>query len=123
MFFKKIHKFFSHEELVKIFKYIHKPALVTLLIAVLVVFVATLALIIFGKLENIIVSMNIRYNSPFFGFLTGCFALVQAGALIYGINKSLRKYTRPGGKNLINTYYPNGNSYKALNHALVDKIE
>lgn len=72
-----------------------------------------------GKLEDLIVSMNIRYNSPAIVTLAVIFIVVLVGAAGYGTFLSIREYKRPGGKGLFGTKYTNGNSYKALNSRLI----
>lgn len=109
-----IRKLFENEGFTKIRKYIEKPAIVTAIVAGGVAFIVIMVCLISGKLEDIIVSMNMRYNSPVFIFMGFAFIIVQIGSLGYGIFLSLRKYRRPGGKGLFNVNYPKGNSYRTL---------
>ena len=56
----------KNEEFSKIRKYIRKPAYITFAIAGSIMTLAIIFLFAIGKLEDIIVSMDIRYNSPIF---------------------------------------------------------
>ncbi len=95
-----------------------KPALIAFVITDIVVLLFIIVLLIIGKLENLIVSMNVRYNSPIFAVLAIVFLIVQAGAVGYGILLSLRKYRRPSGKGIFRPSYEEGTSYKALHQYL-----
>lgn len=108
----------KNEGFARIRKYIRKPALIAFVIADIVVFLLILVLLIIGKLEDLIVSMNVRYNSPAFIVLAIAFCIVQIGAIGYGVVLSLRKYRRPSGKGIFRPSYEDGSSYKALNEHL-----
>lgn len=108
----------KNEGFVRIRKYIRKPALIAFVIADIVVFLLILVLLIIGKLEDLIVSMNVRYNSPAFLVLAIAFFIVQIGAIGYGVVLSLRKYRRPSGKGIFRPSYEDGSSYKALHEHL-----
>ena len=56
----------KNEGFVRIRKYIRKPALIAFVIADIVVFLLILVLLIIGKMEDLIVSMNVRYNLSHF---------------------------------------------------------
>lgn len=105
----------KNEGFARIRKYMKKPAIIAFAIADAVVFLLVLILLITGRLEDMIVSMNVRYNSPVFAVLAVAFLVVLAGAAGYGIVLSLRKYRRPSGKGVFRPSYENGSSYKALN--------
>lgn len=119
-FFDTLKKLYTSEEFVKVRRNIRAPALMTAAIAGSVTLIALIVLLITGKLNDIIVSLNIRYNSLIFRFLGAVFLLVQGGALGYGIFLSLSKYHRysKGRSGITVKTYPNGNSYKALHSAL-----
>lgn len=108
----------NNEGFVRIRKYMRKPAVITFVIADIVVLLLVIVLLIIGKLEDLIVSMNIRYNSPVFAVLAITFLVVQVGAVGYGIVLSLRKYRRPSGKGVFKPSYEEGTSYKTLNQYL-----
>lgn len=108
----------NNEGFVRIRKYLRKPAIITFVIADIVVLLFVIMLLIIGKLEDLIVSMNIRYNSPVFAVLAITFLVVQVGAVGYGIVLSLRKYRRPSDKGIFRPSYEEGISYKALNQYL-----
>lgn len=113
-----IKRSWKNEGFVRIRKYIQKPAFIAFVIADIVVFLLILVLLIIGKLEDLIVSMNIRYNSPAFVALAIAFFIVQIGAIGYGVVLSLRKYRRPSGRGIFRPLYENGSSYKALHEYL-----
>lgn len=113
-----IKRSWKNEGFVRIRKYIRKPALIAFVIADIVVFLLILVLLIIGKLEDLIVSMNVRYNSPAFIVLAIAFLIVQIGAIGYGVVLSLRKYRRPSGKGIFRPSYEDGSSYKALHEHL-----
>ena len=113
-----IKRSWKNEGFVRIRKYIRKPALIAFVIADIVVFLLILVLLIIGKLEDLIVSMNVRYNSPAFIVLVIAFLIVQIGAIGYGVVLSLRKYRRPSGKGIFRPSYEDGSSYKALHEHL-----
>ncbi len=117
--FEKIRLFTKNEGLRQIAKYTRKPIPLSLAIAggISLLFIA--GCMAAGKLEDLIVSMNIRYNSPAIITLAIIFVVVQLGAAGYGTFLSIREYKRPGGKGLFGTSYTNGNSYKALNSKLI----
>ena len=108
----------KNEGFVRIRKYMRKPAAISFVIADIIVFLLIVALLIIGKLEDLIVSMDVRYNSPIFVILGIAFLIVQIGALGYGVVLSLRKYRRPGGKGIFKPSYEDGTSYKALHECL-----
>ena len=109
----------KNEGFKQIVKYTRKPIPLTLAIAggISLLFIA--GCMAAGKLEDLIVSMNIRYNSPAIVTLAVIFIIVLVGAAGYGTFLSIREYKRPGGKGLFGTSYTNGNSYKALNSRLI----
>lgn len=113
-----IKRSWKNEGFVRIRKYIRKPALIAFVIADIVVFLLILVLLIIGKLEDLIVSMNVRYNSPAFIVLAIAFFIVQIGAIGYGVVLSLRKYRRPSGKGIFRPSYEDGSSYNALHEHL-----
>jgi len=113
-----IKRSWKNEGFVRIRKYIRKPALIAFVIADIVVFLLILVLLIIGKLEDLIVSMNVRYNSPAFIVLAIAFLIVQLGAIGYGVVLSLRKYRRPSGKGIFRPSYEDGSSHKALHEHL-----
>lgn len=108
----------NNEGFVRIRRYMQKPAIIAFAIADIVMLFFILALLIFGKLEDLIVSMNVRYNSPLFLILAIAFLVVQIGAIGYGIVLSLRKYRRPSGKGVFRSSYERGSSYKSLHEQL-----
>lgn len=108
----------KNEGFLRIRKYIRKPAVIAFVIADIVMALLILVLLIIGKLEDMIVSMNIRYNSPVFVVLAISFLIVQISAVGYGVVLSLRKYRRPSGKGILKPSYEEGASYKALNEQL-----
>lgn len=108
----------NNEGFVRIRRYMRKPAIIAFAIADIVMLFFILALLISGKLEDLIVSMNIRYNSPLFLILAIAFLVVQIGAIGYGVVLSLRKYRRPSGKGVFRPSYEGGSSYKALHDQL-----
>lgn len=108
----------KNEGFVRIRKYMHKPALIAFIIADIVVLLFIIVLLIIGKLEDLIVSMNVRYNSPVFAVLAIIFLIVQVGAVGYGVVLSLRKYRRPSGKGIFRPSYEEGTTYKALHQYL-----
>ena len=95
-----------------------KPALIAFIITDIVVLLFIIVLLIIGKLEDLIVSMNVRYNSPVFAVLAIIFLIVQVGAVGYGVVLSLRKYRRPSGKGIFRPSYEEGTTYKALHQYL-----
>lgn len=95
-----------------------KPALIAFIIADIVVLLFIIVLLIIGKLEDLIVSMNVRYNSPVFAVLAIIFLIVQVGAVGYGVVLSLRKYRRPSRKGIFRPSYEEGTTYKALHQYL-----
>ena len=111
--FESIKHIWKNEGFFRIRKYIQKPAIITFFVADLFVFVSILVLFISKKLEDLIVEMNIRYNSPVFSALVITFLIVQIGAVGYGVVLSLRKYRRSNGKEI-----EKGSSYKALHEYL-----
>ena len=113
-----IKRSWKNEGFVRIRKYIRKPALIAFGIADIVVFLLILVLLIIGKLEDLIVSMNVRYNSPAFIVLAIAFLIVQLGAIGYGVVLSLRKYRRPSGKGIFRPSYEDGSSHKVLHEHL-----
>lgn len=120
---ESLKKLFLQEEFVRIRRYIRKPAIMTAAISGALALVVLIVLIAAGKLNDLIVSLNMSYNSPVFIFLGASFFAVQIGALGYGIFLSLRKYHRynKGKQGVFNVTYPNGNSYKALHSTLEEK--
>lgn len=108
----------NNEDFSRIRKYMRKPALITFAIAEVLVIIFILVLLIIGKLEDFIVSNNIRYNSLVFIVLVISFLIVQVCAVGYGVLLSLRKYRRPSGKGIFRPSYKEGSSYKALNKQL-----
>lgn len=108
----------KNEGFVRIRKYMRKPAIIAFVIADIVMALLILLLLIIGKLEDLIVSMNVRYNSPVFVVLAISFLIVQISAVGYGVVLSLRKYRRPSGKGILKPSYEEGASYKALNEQL-----
>lgn len=110
----KLKAFWLDESTTKIRRNIHKPWLVTFIVADIAIVVTILVLFIFGKLEDLIVQMNIRYNSPVFRLLLITFLIVQIGTVGYAVILSLRKYKRPGGHGVMSTIYRDGSSYTAL---------
>lgn len=111
----------KNEEFSKIRKYIRKPAYITFVIAGSIMTLAIIFLFAIGKLEDIIVSMDIRYNSPILITLAVIVLSVQVGAAFYGVFLSLRKYRRPGGKGIVNVSYNKGTSFNALSKTLDNK--
>ena len=109
---------YRNEGFVRVRKYMRKPAFIAFVIADIVLLIFVIVLLIIGKLEDLIVSMNIRYNSPVFAALVIIFLIVQVGAVGYGVVLSLRKYRRPSGKGIIRPSYEDGASYKALHQYL-----
>lgn len=108
----------KNEGFVRIRKYMRKPALIAFIIADIVVLLFIIVLLIIGKLEDLIVSMDVRYNSPVFAVLAIIFLIVQVGAVGYGVVLSLRKYRRPSGKGIFRPSYEEGTTYKALHQYL-----
>lgn len=108
----------KNEGFVRIRKYMRKPALIAFIITDIVVLLFIIVLLIIGKLEDLIVSMNVRYNSPVFAVLAIIFLIVQVGAVGYGVVLSLRKYRRPSGKGIFRPSYEEGTTYKALHQYL-----
>lgn len=113
-----IKRSWKNDGFVRIRKYMRKPAWLSFVIADIAVILFIIVLLIFGKLEDLIVSMNVRYNSPVFVVLGIAFLIVQVGAVGYGVVLSLRKYRRPSGKGIFKPSYENGTSYKALHEFL-----
>ncbi len=109
----------KNEGFKQIVKYTRKPIPLTLAIAGGLALLFIAGCMAAGKLEDLIVSMNIRYNSPAIVTLAVIFIIVLVGAAGYGTFLSIREYKRPGGKGLFGTSYTNGNSYKALNSRLI----
>ena len=112
----------KNEEFSKIRKYIRKPAYITFAIAGSIMTLAIIFLFAIGKLEDIIVSMDIRYNSPIFITLAVIVLSVQVGAAFYGVFLSLRKYRRPGGKGIVNVSYNKWTSFNALSKTLDNSL-
>ena len=104
----------NNEGFARIRKYMRQPAIVAFVITDVLVFLLILVLLILGKLEDLIVSMNVRYNSPAFIVLVIALFVVQIGAIGYGVVLSLHKYRRPSGKGVFKPSYKEGTSYKAL---------
>ena len=99
----------KNEEFSKIRKYIRKPAYITFAIAGSIMTLAIIFLFAIGKLEDIIVSMDIRYNSPIFITLAVIVLSVQVGATFYGV------------KGIVNVSYNKGTSFNALSKTLDNK--
>lgn len=118
--FHSLKTLFAEEGFVRIRRYICRPALTTAAIAAGLTLIVLIVLIATSRLDDIIVSLNMRYDSPALIFLGVSFLVVQIGALGYGVFLSLRKYHRYGSgkKGIINVTYPKGNSYKALHSTL-----
>ncbi|WP_298531987.1 hypothetical protein [uncultured Ruminococcus sp.] len=116
---EKIRAFTRNEGLRQIAKYTRKPIPLSLAIAGGLSLFIILGCMAAGKLEDLIVSMNIRYNSPAIVTLMVIFIVVQIGAAGYGAFLSIREYKRPGGRGMFSTSYPKGNSYKALSSKLM----
>ena len=110
---QKIRALKENEEVVKIFKYIFKPGLITAIVLIILVILSILFLFIFGKLESIIVDYDIRYNSLVFQVIGFILLAIAFGAVGYAIFISLKHYRRPGGKGIVNPKYTDGTSYKA----------
>ena len=72
----------NNEGFARIRKYMRKPAIVAFVITDVIVFLLILFLLIFGKLEDLIVSMNVRYNSP--AFIVLVIALSAQSGLMVG---------------------------------------
>ena len=117
-FAEKIKSLHSNEEFRKVKKYIRRPFVTTALVTSGIAVAVIVILLLSGQMENLIISMNLRYNSSVFKLLGGAFIAVQLGSLGYGIFLSLRKYHRPGGKGMVNITYQNGSSYKAFGEAV-----
>lgn len=108
----------NNEDFVRIRKYMRKPAIIAFVISDIILCLLIFILLIVGKLEDLIVSMNVRYNSPAFIVLVVAFLIVQVGAVGYGVVLSLRKYRRPSEKGFFQPSYKDGMSYKALHKQL-----
>lgn len=108
----------SNDEMKKIGRYIIKPAWITFLISCVLIAVGVLILLLLGKFEAFIVSMNVKYNSPLLIGLVFAFAIVLLGAVGYGVFLSLHKYRRPNGKGFLHVTYPNGTSYQTFAKAI-----
>ncbi|MBQ9542780.1 MAG: hypothetical protein IJJ76_06070 [Ruminococcus sp.] len=108
----------NNEDFARIRAYMRKPAVITFVIAESAVIIFILVLLIMGKLENFIVTKNIRYNSLAFIVMAVAFLIVQVFAIGYGVLLSMRKYRRPSGKGIFRPSYTEGSSYKALHEHL-----
>ncbi len=102
------------EGFTKVRKYIRKPALITFIIAFPIVVIVILIFLLSGQLENLIVSLNLRYNSPMFIGMASAFLIIQVVAIGYGTFLSMRTYKRPGRKGIFKKTYAEGNSYQAI---------
>lgn len=120
--FKAIKKAWKNEGFTKIRRYIWGPAWVCFVGADILALIAVLFLLAFGKLENLIVSMNIRYNSPIFKTFISVFLIVLVCSCTYGIVLSLRTYKRTSKRGILKPSFKDGSSYKALAQWLDGKM-
>lgn len=120
--FKAVKKAWKNEGFTKIRRYIWGPAWVFFVGADILTLLAIVGLLAFGKLENMIVSMNIRYNSPVFKTLIIVFLVVLVCSVSYGTILSLRTYKRTSKRGILKPSYREGSSYKALAQWLDGKM-
>lgn len=116
--FAKFKELFGSEGAKRIARYILVPAKWTVIIAGIAMIAGVGIMLISGKLNDFIVSWDVRYNSPALKFIAAILLLVMLAALGSGIVLSLHRYRRPGGKGIRNVSYPEGSSYKAISPVL-----
>lgn len=111
-------RIWKDEGFTRIRRYIRHPAWIAFSVTGGIVWALILWMLLFGKLENLIVSFDIRYNSLIFMVLIGGCLGVMALATLYGIYLSIQTYKRPGRKGIFRRTYEDGTSYKALQQYL-----
>ena len=120
--FRTIKKAWKNEAFAKIRRYMWGPTWICFVIADIAVFLTVIVLLLLGKLENMIVSMNIRYNSPVFKALIVILASVFVCSCTYGIILSLRTYKRTSKNGILKPSYKEGTSYRALSEWIDKKM-
>lgn len=113
---EKIKKFIKeYKNLIKLFFKLMLRAMAILAAGIILFVIISLLM---GKFDEIIVSWDLRYDSPGIIALIVAFFAISIISLGVAIVLGCHKYRRPGGKGMFHVTYPKGNSFKALSHVL-----
>lgn len=110
-----------NDETRKIFMYIISKLKYVFLFEFIVISVLIIFSLLIGKLDDIIITSDLKYNSPVFRYLGACFIAAILIVFSYGIYLCINSYERPGYKGR-KKIYSDGTSYKALHDVLVDNV-
>lgn len=102
------------EGFVLVRKYIRRAAILAFLISFGLVLFGVLYLVLQKQLDDFIVEMDLRYNSPIILEAIKLFLATFALSVFYGAFLSIRDYKRPSDKWFFKHSYENGTSFKAL---------
>jgi uncharacterized BrkB/YihY/UPF0761 family membrane protein len=95
---KKLLKKIWNDETKKLLRYAWKPAKITFVLGIGVLFLIFLILVISGNFESFMVSTDLKYNSPIIKWMFAICFIGEVILLIYGISLCLYKYHRPKHK-------------------------